>query len=123
MIYTKLISGLGNQLFQYVVSRQLSLLRQTGLKLDTSFFTGQNLRSYKLNYYNIAATLATKAELAQHLCGYRSRSLYSKLYRHLDHLLPKARRRYLKEAEWWVHEPSYATNNAHMFYLVCQSLE
>ena len=105
MIYTKLISGLGNQLFQYAVARQLSLLRQTDLKLDTSFFDTQSLRGYKLHHYNIVATPATEAELSQLLRGYRSPSWSGKLYRRFDRLLPKARRRYFKEGAWWGYEP------------------
>lgn len=115
MIFTKLISGLGNQLFQYATARHLSLLRRTSLKLDTSFFTNQNLRSYKLDYYNINATPATLPEVEQHLRGYRSRSRYGRAYRRLDQWLPRYRRRYFAEQEWWTYEPDLWRTSANVY--------
>jgi hypothetical protein len=63
MVIVKLISGLGNQLFQYVLGRQLAIANNVPLKLDTSFYETQSLRDYKLGCYNIAAQIASKADI------------------------------------------------------------
>ncbi|RZJ87607.1 MAG: alpha-1,2-fucosyltransferase, partial [Hymenobacter sp.] len=72
MVYTRLISGLGNQLFQYAVGRQVALLHNAPLKLDITFFASQSLRSYKLDAYNIRAEIATEAEISAVLAVYAS---------------------------------------------------
>lgn len=105
MIISKLISGLGNQLFQYAIGRQLALNKNTDFKLDTSFFGNQNLRSYKLSNFNVEATIATDEEISNYLDVYSNKSLYAKVYRRIERTRPKHKKRYFKEAEWWVYEP------------------
>lgn len=105
MIVTKLISGLGNQLFQYAVGRHLSLMHDTELKIDASFFDEQNFRSYKLNHYNIKGNLITQKELSAFLARYRYSALVDKIYRRLEPRIPKRYHRYFREKEWWVYEP------------------
>ncbi|MBE7170980.1 MAG: alpha-1,2-fucosyltransferase [Williamsia sp.] len=105
MIIVKLISGLGNQLFQYAIGRQLSIKRGVPLKLDTSFFQTQHLRSYKLDHYNIQAEIASEEEVASYLRRYKSLHLADRIYRKLERQLPKQIRRYYKEGEWWGYEP------------------
>jgi hypothetical protein len=116
MIVSRLISGLGNQLFQYAVGRQLSLNHSTVLKLDTSFFEGQNLRSYKLDKFNINATVATDVEIASYLDIYTNKSLFYKLYRRIEARRPKNKKRVFREAEWWVYEPEVflASSNVYL---------
>jgi len=105
MIIVKLISGLGNQLFQYCIARQLSLTRGTELKLDISFFKRQSLRSFRLHHYNIQAEIATEKEVRRFTDIYADTSLYAKLFRKAEKLSPKRNRRLFKEQEWWVYEP------------------
>lgn len=116
MIIAKLISGLGNQLFQYAVSRQLSLARHVHLKLDTSFFSSQNLRSFKLHHYSIAAEVATEDAVNSILDVYSSRSLYAKLYRRAEPYLPKQYHHRFYEKEWWTFEPELfsVTSNVYL---------
>lgn len=52
MIVVKLHSGLGNQLFQYALGRNLALKYQTKLILDIERFSRDNLRDYKLKYFH-----------------------------------------------------------------------
>jgi len=62
MIITKLRGGLGNQLFQYAIGRQLAENQHTELKLDLSFFADQagvTPRAYKLRVFKITAAIAT----------------------------------------------------------------
>lgn len=105
MIYTKLISGLGNQLFQYVVGRQLSILNNSELILDTSFFDSQDLRSYKLNHYNINASIANKPQIDKFLYKYSSDTVTAKVLRKIEKLQPKYKRSLFKEEKWWHLEP------------------
>lgn len=114
MIVTKLISGLGNQLLQYAIGRELSIAKGVPLKLDTSFFLDQNLRSYKLDHFNIVAQVATildiepfKKEIKFYNDLHRKTSLYSKLYRNIEPIFyPKHTKNYFKEHVWWILEPS-----------------
>lgn len=48
MIVVKLLGGLGNQLFQYALGRQLQTKYKTGLYLDLSNFEVDELRKYEL---------------------------------------------------------------------------
>lgn len=105
MIVAKLISGLGNQLFQYAIGRQIALKNATNLSLDTSFFAGQSLRSYKLDAYNIQAEVVTSNQLHSLLHLYQDHTLKAKLYRRWVRLLPKHKRHYFVESGWWEYEP------------------
>jgi hypothetical protein len=65
MIITKLQGGLGNQLFQYAIGRRFAIDRQTELKIDIDFFDNQENvtpRNFKLDVFNIEASLASKAD-------------------------------------------------------------
>lgn len=67
MIITKLIGGLGNQMFQYAAGRSVALRKEDTYKLDISGFEFQNKldtpRSYELNIFNIKAGIATPREI------------------------------------------------------------
>lgn len=70
MIIVKLQGGLGNQMFQYALGRQLSYKFNTTLKLDISGLSDRTarenfpLRDYELEIYNIQAQIATKDDIA-----------------------------------------------------------
>lgn len=68
MILTRLRGGLGNQMFQYAMGRTLSITRDgEPLKLDISGYDtqvqGDTLRSYRLQFFNIKAEIATPKEI------------------------------------------------------------
>lgn len=66
MIITKLIGGLGNQMFQYAAGRQIAVANNTQLKLDISGYdhqVGITPREYRLGVFNIQAAPAGKSEL------------------------------------------------------------
>lgn len=67
MVIVSLIGGLGNQLFQYALGRCISHKHQVSLKVDNSWYhnlhQGHPLRSYKLNYFNISADVASPEEI------------------------------------------------------------
>jgi hypothetical protein len=61
VIVTRLVGGLGNQMFQYAVGRHLALRRGTTLRLDLSWFQnvppGDTPRRYALAPYGLDAEL------------------------------------------------------------------
>ena len=63
MIITKLIGGLGNQMFQYAAGRNLAHKHSTTLKLDITGFKNDPLRSYELDNFNITESFASRDEI------------------------------------------------------------
>jgi len=53
MVIVKLLGGIGNQLFQYALGRQLSLKNQTNLLLDIHGFRSYKWHKYSLNQFSI----------------------------------------------------------------------
>ena len=64
VVITRLIGGLGNQLFQYAAGRTVSARTKTPLLLDASGFASYELRRYELDGFNIRAELASDVQLA-----------------------------------------------------------
>ena len=98
MIVVRLISGLGNQLFQYMFGRQMAIVNNMPLKLDTSFYETQNLRDYKLGNYNIAAQVAGKNDIEKVL---RIDDPISKVQRYFSGY----NKYYYKEKKAWQYDP------------------
>lgn len=104
MIIVRLIGGLGNQLFQYALGRALA--DQTGqeLKLDAFAFTGNKadpqagVRTFGLAYFNIAAPLATRNDLAVFNKYFRT-DWIGKIFKGLNRLRPGPywRKSYIEE--------------------------
>lgn len=105
------------------MGRQLSLLKGVPLKLDLSFFESQNLRSYKLNNFNINAEIASvedintfRKEINAYQKLHNQTSFYAKVYRNIEPMLfPKYTKRYFKEAIWWILEPEVYKTPATVF--------
>lgn len=57
MIVMNLKGGLGNQLFQYALGRHLASIHNTTLALDVSSFESDPLRNYRLDSFNISASV------------------------------------------------------------------
>ena len=71
MILARLKGGLGNQMFEYAAARALALRHGAELKLDLEYLQDRTprpkpfritFRSYGLDAFNIASTIATRAE-------------------------------------------------------------
>ena len=60
MIISRLVGGLGNQMFQYATARALAVRRGVGLVLDTSEFSNYHLHSYGLHNLAISAEVTDK---------------------------------------------------------------
>lgn len=65
MIITKITSGLGNQLFQYAISRSIARHAKTDLKLDISSFASSSFRTYGLKYFNISQEIASRDKVGE----------------------------------------------------------
>jgi hypothetical protein len=63
MIITKLIGGLGNQMFQYATGLYLSKMHEVPLFLDTSDYSPDSFRQYELDSFNIDAKIATQKDI------------------------------------------------------------
>jgi len=66
MIITRLLGGLGNQMFQYAAGRALAYRHKTELKLDISGFKivkGITPRDYGLSPFSVTGTFASEKEV------------------------------------------------------------
>lgn len=78
MIIVKVFGGLGNQMFQYALARNLAEKHSTLLKLDLTGFEEYKLRRYNLQCFHIWEHLATKKEIEDILY---SQNIFTKLKR------------------------------------------
>jgi hypothetical protein len=96
MIITKLIGGLGNQMFQYSVARHLAVIHNTELKMDISPFSDYRVRKYSLDVFDIPQSFASSSEIAS--LAVTRNDILDRLVRYLDvigiHLYPDT---YIKE--------------------------
>jgi hypothetical protein len=63
MVIVKLIGGLGNQLFQYAVGRQLAEVHKTELLLDVTEFETYDLHKYALFGLRLKENFASKKQI------------------------------------------------------------
>ncbi len=99
VIVVRLVSGLGNQLFQYALGRRLAIDRGVPLGLDLSFYGTQELRSYGLKHFNISAQEATEADILRAVRR-RRRHIGDRLYRMACPWLPYRWQPRVKERRW-----------------------
>lgn len=88
MIITKLIGGLGNQMFQYAAGRRTAIANNTELKLDITGYdhqVGITPRVYMLDIFHIHASIATKQEVK--LFNTNSKGFVQRHWRQLKLLL------------------------------------
>lgn len=73
MIITKLIGGLGNQMFQYSIARALSHYKHTSLRLDISGYNNYNLhQGFELcNVFDVSGEIATISDI-HNILGWQS---------------------------------------------------
>lgn len=93
MIITKLIGGLGNQLFQYAVGRALAEKNKTTLKMDLSGYdhqVGVTPRQYELFLFNIQESFSTPAERDK-LKGREAIGLWGRVWKKISSRLKRQR--------------------------------
>ncbi len=79
MIIVKIKAGLGNQMFQYALSRRLALDWQDELKFDLSWFdnikSNETPRTLEIDKFNITLNKATETEISQSMRGVIARTI------------------------------------------------
>lgn len=101
-IIVRVRSGLGNQLFQYALGKQLSIIHKKPLKLDVSDYTAVNpdplkgVRIYCLNHFDIKAQIAKPEDTAP-FQKYLKNNLFSKVLRRASGLGEYYKRSYIYE--------------------------
>jgi hypothetical protein len=98
MIIVRLIGGLGNQLFQYALGRNLALKNNCELKLDISGFEDYKLHKYGLHHFNIVENIATKKDIREFKPTSRN-FLFNLSNRISDSVLPWNKRKYIVERD------------------------
>ena len=63
MIISKVIGGLGNQMFQYAIAQSIAIEKNDNFKLDISAFNTYELFSFRLDEFKITASLATQEDI------------------------------------------------------------
>lgn len=93
MVVSRLIGGLGNQMFQYAAGRSLAVANNLDLKLDVSGFENYALHNgYELSLFNIQADIATYKEVSNfvNVNSRLARFLFKKLrFKNKTHFIEK----------------------------------
>lgn len=63
MIISKIIGGLGNQMFQYAIAQSIALENKDSFKLDLTAFNTYELFSYRLDEFKIPSCVATQDDI------------------------------------------------------------
>lgn len=77
MIITKIIGGLGNQMFQYALGKNLAERNNMELKLDISGFEDYEWHIYSLKSLNIEENIATQEEIKKFKKNTKKKSVFS----------------------------------------------
>ena len=62
MVIVRLDGGLGNQLFQYALGKNLARRLNATLKLDAEIYTTEDKRQYALHHFNLEEVFSTASE-------------------------------------------------------------
>jgi hypothetical protein len=84
LVVTRLIGGLGNQMFQYATGRALALRREADLRLDVTGFAAIGIRArrrYELDSFSIHGRVASDEDIARF--GRAGRPLFGRVLRWL----------------------------------------
>ncbi|MGB3007363.1 MAG: alpha-1,2-fucosyltransferase [Chitinophagaceae bacterium] len=96
MIITRIIGGLGNQLFQYAAGKALAVNKNTDLLLDVSAFDEYKLRNFDLTAFHTEIQFAKQEELV----SLRKRNFAEKIR---DNIFPMALRKVYKPKHFHFH--------------------
>ena len=96
MIITKLMGGLGNQMFQYAAGRAVAHRTNIPLKLDITYFETYKLRSYQLGCFNILEDFASTKDIERFIPRRRQVVAFTN-YKIRAKLLPWHKQKLIKE--------------------------
>jgi len=100
MIITKLSGGLGNQLFQYALARQLAYQHNTEVKLDVSLYKNppkeSTKRNFELQNLHINAEIAQQEEIDK-IKRKNLKGVFKSIYWRTQYLKPYYKQNLIKE--------------------------
>lgn len=104
MIIIRLQGGLGNQMFQYSLGKNLAIINNTQLKIDKSWFDKESnkFRNYELDIFNVNISVASSGEISK--LKYH-RGVRGKIKKLFDRYKPYYQRSWIKERK-----PGYDKN-------------
>jgi len=98
MLIVKIKGGLGNQMFQYAIGRELSYLRAERLHIDTSWFSNYGAdtkRQFRLNHFELDCVIL---ESASRFLQFYDKNIVTRIFRKLiKNFLPLKFTRYVVE--------------------------
>jgi len=97
MIITKLIGGLGNQMFQYAAGRRAAYVNNAELKLDITGYEnqeGMTPRAYMLHIFNIQENFASESEINK----LKKENIF---FNKLNKFIPVFKNSYIKEKHFY----------------------
>jgi hypothetical protein len=100
MIIGRIIGGLGNQMFQYAMVRNIAHRNQSEFKLDITPFKWYKLHAYGLHHLNTIENIATEDDIRQFVTsggGIGQRILSRSAEKVTNLVTPYYKRRYIKE--------------------------
>ena len=108
MIIIKLLGGLGNQLFQYALGRNIAQKNKTQLKLDITPFETYSKHRYSLNHFNILENFATREEI-NGFKKFDDNNIINNLIRTIEKIKPFKIRTHIKENNYYTFDPKILT--------------
>jgi len=121
MIIIQLLGGLGNQMFQYAIGRQLAVLNNSELKFDIAGFTRDPLRKYSLSCFSITEHIASDSEIIRLKYGHCNPTLamasdfLNRVLRHLIGRKPLRTSRYLIEKQIFRFDNEILKQRSHLY--------
>ncbi len=103
MVVSRLIGGIGNQMFQYAAGRRLAYVLGVDLKLDSQWFRLQKLRKYDLGCFNSIQDFASKAEILA--LTFRKRGIIERGARRLLRKEAKLSKTHITEKKYFNFDP------------------
>lgn len=96
MIISRIVGGLGNQMFQYAAARRLASKHDAALKLDVSGYEKNAARLFRLHSFNIRAEIASPEETA-FFRRFQKKNTKARILNLFQNLKPPVRRVFMKE--------------------------
>ena len=113
MIITKLMGGLGNQMFQYAAGRAVAHRANMPLKLDITYFEKFKFRSYQLNCFNIQENFASTKDIERFIPRRRQIIAFAN-YKIRAKLLPWHKQRLIRQ-RGFLYDPDITRINGSVY--------